>query len=860
MTISLKSDTTSLKLSYINYTESASSTTSPGSAPQVVTVQTYDNGAILVSVARKSDSQKQKDKIPIYNSLNCTLIFENILRLRVIQTDGKIKEINSNLNLDPVNYCIFNDPYGNPVNPINIYTLHKQFILVNYVKVDLRNYEEWGSVIDWSGNSLSDVHYGPSYINSNGSWSPQSIIQLNVNKKQGFFRFNTVRVNGLDRTEWQQYLVDDSGKISKLTNNSILLNDPNSNNSIITTLSTVTGGYAILCVNSSINYNTSTLTTRSGLYINVIPYNQSTTSEQVLLYQLTLPDIIFLGLYCDIAPNRIGYMCIIEISYNSQLNYIKVHFLTSESVTSINILSNIPDISAINFSSRNLGMQAMTFGGYFYYAMAKNNSYYIWPYDENDQMLTPLGPFSANEFSANVVYNNINRNNLNSAVSIMQNNTFIIASNTSSQSTSWSLLFVPLPRLHEDTGYGNLQIFNIMPPPIKPPNDGTIDSSTTALNITFNRSVILSTGSITIYKSSDNTIRQTISATMNDYVKFMDKNHTIVSITIIGSTFNQYGENYYLQMDANFVRDEMLSEPLTGINEGIVKFTSKNNPPPSEEAAICLARLTPVGTEKFKNLPNANKTDYFKALLQEISKKLPVRTELLSTDNNYQYLTINSKENTQFAIRVDKPNLKIDNYTTVPGIVSDLDKMIRNKRITTFSDGLTNDLDETYGFRPKGNILGDYKFEIIPLFSAGAGNLLIYIFSQFSSDSDNFKQMLNVVSSGLFTATHTSFSGIFAFSDAKDYPLLSLPSELILVVSILLNVVMFIYILCSGGVKKLNFVNLLTVLLALYNSETLLLVNGIKLHEIFDEKFEPMVKYRAFADIFIKNTPQLVIQ
>ncbi|CAG8465589.1 1060_t:CDS:10, partial [Cetraspora pellucida] len=804
--VSLKSDTTSLKLSYINYTESASSTTSPGSAPQVVTVQTYDNGAILVSVARKSDSQKQKDKIPIYNSLNCTLIFENILRLRVIQTDGKIKEINSNLNLDPVNYCIFNDPYGNPVNPINIYTLHKQFILVNYVKVDLRNYEEWGSVIDWSGNSLSDVHYGPSYINSNGSWSPQSIIQLNVNKKQGFFRFNTVRVNGLDRTEWQQYLVDDSGKISKLTNNSILLNDPNSNNSIITTLSTVTGGYAILCVNSSINYNTSTLTTRSGLYINVIPYNQSTTSEQVLLYQLTLPDIIFLGLYCDIAPNRIGYMCIIEISYNSQLNYIKVHFLTSESVTSINILSNIPDISAINFSSRNLGMQAMTFGGYFYYAMAKNNSYYIWPYDENDQMLTPLGPFSANEFSANVVYNNINRNNLNSAVSIMQNNTFIIASNTSSQSTSWSLLFVPLPRLHE--GH-NLQ---------------------------------------------------TISATMNDYVKFMDKNHTIVSITIIGSTFNQYGENYYLQMDANFVRDEMLSEPLTGINEGIVKFTSKNNPPPSEEAAICLARLTPVGTEKFKNLPNANKTDYFKALLQEISKKLPVRTELLSTDNNYQYLTINSKENTQFAIRVDKPNLKIDNYTTVPGIVSDLDKMIRNKRITTFSDGLTNDLDETYGFRPKGNILGDYKFEIIPLFSAGAGNLLIYIFSQFSSDSDNFKQMLNVVSSGLFTATHTSFSGIFAFSDAKDYPLLSLPSELILVVSILLNVVMFIYILCSGGVKKLNFVNLLTVLLALYNSETLLLVNGIKLHEIFDEKFEPMVKYRAFADIFIKNTPQLVIQ
>ncbi|CAG8813438.1 18447_t:CDS:2, partial [Racocetra persica] len=189
---SLKSDTTSLKLSYINYTESTSGTTSPDSAPQVVNVQAYDDGAILVSVARQSDPQKQKSKIPIYNSLNCTSIFENVLRLRVIQSTGKIKEISSNMNIDPVNFCIFNDSYGTPVNPIKVYLLKKHFILVNYVKTDTGNYEEWGSVIDWSGNSISEIHYGPSYINSNGAWSPQSIIQLNV-KKQGFFRFNTVR-------------------------------------------------------------------------------------------------------------------------------------------------------------------------------------------------------------------------------------------------------------------------------------------------------------------------------------------------------------------------------------------------------------------------------------------------------------------------------------------------------------------------------------------------------------------------------------------------------------------------------------------------------------------------------------------
>ncbi|CAG8850306.1 31046_t:CDS:2, partial [Racocetra persica] len=99
-------------------------------------------------------------------------------------------------------------------------------------------------------------------------------------------------------------------------------------------------------------------------------------------------------------------------------------------------------------------------------------------------------------------------------------------SNTNNQSTSWSLLLVPLPQLLEDNGYGNLQIVNITPPPITSSNYGTVDSSTTALNITFNSSVVLSTGFITIYKSSDNTIRQTIPAT-SDYVKIINQNRSI---------------------------------------------------------------------------------------------------------------------------------------------------------------------------------------------------------------------------------------------------------------------------------------------------------------------------------------------
>ncbi|CAG8699626.1 28429_t:CDS:2, partial [Dentiscutata erythropus] len=162
---------------------------------------------------------------------------------------------------------------------------------------------------------------------------------------------------------------------------------------LITTISTITGDYAILNVNSSLAANnTSSLTTLAGLYMTTIPYNQSVSNDQVLLYQLTLPNLTFVGLYCDIAPNDIGYICIIEISHNeTQSTYIKVKFLTSASVTKIDLLSHMPDRSKTGITSQGLGMQAMAFGGYIFYAMNQNYNYYIWAYDENNNFIEQVG-------------------------------------------------------------------------------------------------------------------------------------------------------------------------------------------------------------------------------------------------------------------------------------------------------------------------------------------------------------------------------------------------------------------------------------------------------------------------------------
>ncbi|CAG8602466.1 13298_t:CDS:2 [Dentiscutata heterogama] len=372
---------------------------------------------------------------------------------------------------------------------------------------------------------------------------------------------------------------------------------------MITTISTITGDYAILTVNTSLTGNNTSLYTRAGLFMTTIPHNQSHANDQVLLYQLNFPNLNFIGLYCDIAPSGIGYVCVIEISTNqTQSTYAKVDFLTSASVTQITLLNNKPDISKTGITFQGLGMQAMAFGGYIFYAMNQNNGYYyIWAYDENNNPIGQVGGgYPTNKYAANALYNHINQNNLNAANGIMRNNnTFILASSTPATTTSWSLYKIPLPMVIHDNGYGNIQVVKIDPSPIDKELtsiSGTVDATTNTLSITFRNPVILSTGSITIYKNSDKTMRQKILATMHDHVRYIDNNHTIVNIDIISSTFNQYGEKYYMQMDANFVRDEKLYEPLVGIDEGIVNYKSSNIfaniPRPSEESAIYVARLT----------------------------------------------------------------------------------------------------------------------------------------------------------------------------------------------------------------------------------------------------------------------------
>ncbi|CAG8643238.1 3004_t:CDS:2, partial [Scutellospora calospora] len=254
---------------------STSGTAYPHNAPQVINIQTYDDGTTLAYIARFTDLTNNQTQCAV-SGMNGTSL-EPILLLRVFQLNGTVKEITPRIKIDFVNFCIFNDKLGNPHSPITIYSLYNQFILISYINAtnssDPKTFNEWGAVIDFDGNIQSQIFFGPSYVNytgnPNGIWSPQSVIQLNVNKKLGFLRFNTR--NGVsDWSEWQQYSISNNGKLSMLksANISITQSTQNGTSSYQSTIiSTVDGKYAILNLNTSMitSNNTSSLTTFGGL-------------------------------------------------------------------------------------------------------------------------------------------------------------------------------------------------------------------------------------------------------------------------------------------------------------------------------------------------------------------------------------------------------------------------------------------------------------------------------------------------------------------------------------------------------------------------------------------------------------------
>ncbi|CAG8544555.1 3296_t:CDS:10 [Cetraspora pellucida] len=882
------------QLNFFNYTENTTNTEFPQNAPKVVNIRTYDDGTTLVHIIRYGIQTADCSRI---NGIN----LEPILRIRVIQLNGTVIEINANLDIDSLNFCLFKNEFL--VNPIEIFPLQQPFILVNYYKTnntsDLKTYEEWGQVIDWSGKSLSVIYYGPSYVNPQGSWVSESKIRLNVNEKLGFLRYVVVNNDTSKWIEWQQYLVDDFGNLSRLSSDNVLINLEET--SLVTTsLSTIDSGYAIFqAYTSQIEYNATISFTRVELNVIFISYNQTISNEHAfILYQgfHRVINISNLETQCVTVPFGIGHVCTVFVNGSTISYYVEINFLSSGAVLSSTL---IPPPKLTGLPQQDFKRVQMPFGGYifdttFYNFNSNTNYHYIGVYNE-DKLFERLGPFITNEFDVYAIMNN--------------NNTFMLASSyTNSQNTSWSLLTISLPQFlkDHDNGYKNLLIDKITPP-----INASVNSLTNALRITFFDPVVLSTGNLTIYKTSDNSIRQRVSASMEEFCTIDPDGKTII-IKVISSTFNEYGELYSVTMDNNFVKSKEYNEPLKGFVGGNLKYNSSNilalsdfyfidilidilyylvyRAPPSEDRNVYSAHLTTEATKTVLTLSRNDQTIYFNSLLDEISIKLPVRRERL---NIYGYPrpihdSITDLENIEFYILiVNSPN-PAQNENTVLGVVSNLDTMITDKAVTEFSIGLTNDLDSTFGLKPSGIMLSAWNEYFVQVIVA----IIIYIIFCLLSHILNYKlksKEFEAISSAILRLgliiPNFFFSTVFVMTYSNVVPELYFPSLLLLNISALSNFYIATYTIYKGfkdpvigksfqqWVIKHRSLTAMFIILTATDYEYLFILRDvprftkgpyryeqINIFNMLKRIFGIAIMWGAFFDVFFRNIPQIIIQ
>ncbi|KAF0526277.1 hypothetical protein F8M41_014108 [Gigaspora margarita] len=866
-----------LQYKYFNYTES--NLGDQNASYHIADIKTYDDGTILVHIIRNESTQTD----------DCSKIrgmsLEQKLRIRLIFLNGTVKEIDPKLKLelDPINYCLLNsdnieykinklnylvmylnDTIGNNshknlVNPITIYPLQKPFLLVTYVRMnnssDPRTYEECGEVIDWNGTSTSNICF------DSGSWS-DSTIQLNANKKLGFIRSARNKTYGSSWNSWlwQHYSIDKHGNLTNTTNlinlPKISYKDSNMNYSLIAIVPTFENGYLAI-----FNYKNPyfSITSSIGLCTIPISYNQTRDNKKSVIFQTEQP---INSVSCEETDSFI--YCIVSIHFNNgtfngtlyeqiQIYPSGIEFSTHE----------------IYSDQRSLRAKMTSFGDFIFdfteYNNADKNIYYnIYYYNSSASRLEPQNSFIiTNYFSVNTV---------------TQNNNFLLASPNKINNISWSLLTISLPNSN-DYRYNNVFVNKTFPSI----ND-IISPYTAFLNITFNQPVYLSASpsNITIYKASDNSIRQRISTTTHYFIKISSDGHSII-IKVITSTFNEYNEQYFVSMDNNFVKGANWSEPLRGIHDGIwILKTDKpdNRKSNSGDNPIAgLARLTQEASKRFSALQN-NQSAYIDSLLNDIAKKVPINRSRLSSNNKIQK---SNQDQILIPIRIGASN----DYTekTAVEVVFDLDSMILFKKMTTISSGVTNDLDESYGFQISWTIQSiwdEYKAQIIAVIVAV---IMTYIMFSLLLHIQRYKlksKWFEIINSSIyileFTIPNFILSILFVIYYSKVIPVLYLPSALVLCVPLLINFCIIAVTIYKGvidpiigenfkeWIKKYRNLIAIFIILIITNFEYLEILKYIPnctksfdRHEKLEDIFEVAIKYGAFFDI-VRNILQIILQ
>ncbi|RIA97775.1 hypothetical protein C1645_813648, partial [Glomus cerebriforme] len=731
--------------------------------------KSYEDGTMVIRIVRKNAIKSMPDR-------SC---FYEILSLRLIYTNGTVIEKDIKLDIQSFNYCIFSND-GIIEEYLKYYLIRKNQILVTYYNAtepnDVYSYEQWGMMINFDGKVLDRTSFGFAFIdNTTQEIIPKAQIQTNINKDKGFLRINLMR-NTAD-LEWQQYRIESAkGTFTKLSSGTL----PFPYHSIHL-MSTVDEGYAVVFVNTTNTYNaTNPLLPQSQMFAIFIGYNQN-YSATFLLYQTQLPNLTFMSLFCDIDHVGVGHSCLLSIKSMDNVFYIKINFLSSGSVVSINNMDfhDIPKLP----NDAIWKIKILRFGGYLFTLNTLTNVTKI-------SISNVISAYLFAENGTNFLGEEPLQTNVRSVSEILPNNTFLIARNDTVN--SWGFNAINLPKFTDkDQGYFNTNIESTFPKI----DDSLIYSDIANISIDFYDQVDLSDGSLSIYyqMGDQKNLRQLTSGNSSQCT--LDNDDKRVIVKIFNCTFSNSGGDYFIKIDPNFVKNRVYKEPLIGIGENVWKFTIKDEKVPYNftRSTFGLLRLTMEGTKEFEN--SLNDKQFYNPLLDQLANAVLITRDRL-VKNKYQ-IDPNSNER-QLLISIKIEETKDQYEKDVDSIVNDINNSILFKEQTPIGQSnVTRNLDSTFGFKPAPDYWKEYKFKLLGLLL-----VIIFLIILFGLAHMKNKKGRNIA---IFQLALFIFDFVldtlFISKNANDIPKLYIPSLIFYTLPIGLNTISAFLIITKENTK-----------------------------------------------------------
>ncbi|CAG8472977.1 14603_t:CDS:10 [Cetraspora pellucida] len=294
-----------------------------------------------------------------------------------------------------------------------------------------------------------------------------------------------------------------------------------------------------------------------------------------------------------------------------------------------------------------------------------------------------------------------------------------------------TLITFNVKRVYNDFGYGNAAIISSYP---KLSSSVPI-SFNDLISITFNFSIVPSSGNISIYQiinQNNVLLRQTYSA--SSYCNVY--NYTTLSCPIFSSTFNQINSNYVVVADDNFVRMSSFNEPLRGIKMGIWHVMT------SQSSVMGSIRLSENGTDYFNALNPDEKSSFISSLTEELVQSLSTDTSRLYFTGhvNVDLTTPQQQKLCELKI-IDSKDLSQPNAKQ---IMDDINELIKHKYVTILATlPHAGYIDETYPFKPTPNFYNEVAEAKYYLISFGLGFVVLIILCILAYHRHNRKSLMN---------------------------------------------------------------------------------------------------------------------